>query len=276
MSPSLKKLEEGLAEYYGWAITPDARSNLSAAVVCKAGRLGICQDEYCEIAATSQSEMLALVEQAAVGETGFFRESDQFEFLKTVIVPGLDTPSAKCDPVRVWSSACSTGEEPYSLAIAFQQSVSQGKERSVEIFATDVRNGALLVASQARYESPGLSGIESSVRNRYFVPCPNSKDERGATQFSLVPEVRRLVTFRRVNLLEQIFWRSLAGRFDLIVCTNLLVLLHSVAIRRMVGRLAHSLKLGGFLMVAPTEAVFVNHPHLRALENAPAFFSRVE
>ena len=275
MSTSLKKLEETLAEYYGWAITPDARSNLSTAVVCKSGRLGIGEDEYCEIAATSQSEMLALVEQAAVGETGFFRESDQFEFLKSVIVPGLDAPRAKGDTVRVWSSACSTGQEPYSLAIAFQESIPQGKQASVEIFATDVRNGALLVASQARYESPGLSNIESAVRTRYFVPSTQSTEDQAATQFSLVPEVRRLVTFRRVNLVEQIFWRSLAGRFDLIVCTNLLVLLHSVAIRRMVGRLAHSLKPGGFLMVAPTEAAFVNHPHLRALENAPAFFSRV-
>ncbi len=279
MSSSLRKLEEALAEYYGWAITPSARLKLSAAIAAKAGRLQIAPEEYCDIAANSQSEMLALVEEAAVGDTAFFRESAQFEWLRSVVLPKLGASRPRSEVVRLWSSACSTGEEAYSLAIAWHQSNAQQYANQVEIFATDVRNRALLVASQARYEEASLSAIEAGVRSQYFVPCEGASDamatDATGSRYTLSPGVRRLVTFRRVNLLEQIFWKSMAGRFDLIVCTNLLFLLHSVAVRRMVGRLAHSLKPDGFLMVAPSEVGFVNHPKLRRAIDAPTFFCRI-
>ncbi len=274
MSSSLKKLEEALAEYYGWATTPASRSRLTAAIACKAGRLRIAHEDYCDIAASSQSEMLALVEEAALGETAFFKESDQFELLRTMILPQLFANRPNAEIVRLWSAACSTGEEPYSLGIVCDQLRTEGGANASEIFATDVRNGALLVASQARYKPEAVDALEPAVRNRYFIKCA-AGDGSGGERYSLVPDVRRLVSFRRVNLLEQIFWKSTAGRFDLIVCTNLLALLHGVAIRRMVGRLAHSLRPGGYLMVAPTEISIVDHPKLHPSTEAPTFFSRI-
>jgi chemotaxis protein methyltransferase CheR len=275
LSSPLRKLEEALAEYYGWAMTPESRANLTTAIVSKAGRLGIGQDEYCEIAATTQSEMLALVEEAAIGETSFFREPDQFEFLREKIAPCLAASREKTETIRIWSAACSTGEEPYSIGMSLQQSAIHTNGNRVEIFATDVRNRALLVASQARYANESLPRLDHETRSAFFLPCTNAQHEASNMQVSVAPEVRRLVTFRRVNLVEQIFWRSLAGRFDLIVCTNILTFLHSVAIRRLVGRLAHSLKPGGYLMVAPGEVESVSHPHLRAVPEGRAFFTRI-
>jgi chemotaxis protein methyltransferase CheR len=269
LSSSLRKLEEALAEYYGWAITPESRANLTNAVVSKAGRLRIGQEDYCEIAATTQSEMLALVEEAAVSETSFFRETDQFAFLREEIAPRLAASREKTEAIRIWSAACSTGEEPYSIGMTLRQSAIQTSGNHIEIFATDVRNRALLVASQARYANESVSGLDDEVRSQFFLPCSS------ALQVSVAAEIRRLVTFRRVNLVEQIFWRALAGRFDLIVSTNILQFMHAVAIRRLVGRLAHSLKPGGYLMVAPAEAAAITHPHLRAVPDSRAFFTRI-
>lgn len=275
LSSPLRKLEEALAEYYGWAMTPESRTNLTTAIVSKADRLRIGQDEYCEIAATTQSEMLALVEEAAIGKTSFFREPDQFSFLREKIAPSLVDSRGQTDPIRIWSAACSTGEEPYSIGMALHQSEMKVRGNRVEIFATDVRNRALLVASQARYATESISELDHETRSAFFLPCDDAANHKTSGQVSVAPEVRRLVTFRRVNLVEQIFWRSLAGRFDLIVCTNIMSFLHGVAIRRLVGRLAHSLKPGGYLMVAPVEAESVSHPHLRAVAEARAFFTRV-
>ncbi|MEP7271483.1 MAG: CheR family methyltransferase, partial [Acidobacteriota bacterium] len=274
LTSSLKKLEEALAEYYGWATTPASRAKLNAAMACKAGRVRIAQEDYCDIAAASQSEMLALVEEAAFGETGFFRESDQFDLLRTLILPEIWINRPKSEALRLWSSACSTGEEAYSLGMVCDLLRSEGDARTIEIFATDVRNGALLIASQARYLAQSVDALEPAIRERYFVRSPE-ESESGDGRYSLVPDVRRLVSFRRVNLLEQIFWKSMAGRFDLIVCANLLAFLHGAAVRRMVGRLAHSLREGGYLMVAPTECGFVDHPKLRPTAEAPTFYSRI-
>ena len=267
MSSSIRKLEDALAEYYGWAITPESRIVLSEAVISKAERLHIGHDEYCEIAATMQSEMLALVEEAAVGETSFFREPDQFQFLTEDLFAQIAASHSETDTIRVWRAACSTGEEPYSIGIALNESAVRTTELRVEIFATDVRKRALLVASQAKYPSQSLSEVRPDLKQNYFLQASEE-------QISISPEVRRLVTFRRVNLVEQIFWRALAGRFDLIVCTNLLHFMHTVAIRRLVGRLAHSLTPRGYLMVAPSEANLVTHPQLREINGARAFFTR--
>lgn len=263
----LKRLEDSLADEYGWAATPVSRSRLSSVVESKAQRLQIAAEEYCQIAATSQSEMLALVEEAAASETYFFREPQQFELLRRVIVPGMLQNRSGGDKLRVWSAACSTGEEAYSLAITIDALCTTPGRGQVEIFATDVRNRALLVASEGQYNASTLKELSPGEREKYFT-SPN------ADTFTVAPSIRRLVAFRRVNLLDQMFWKRMNGRYDLIVCTNLLAHLHGSAVRQMVSRLVKSLRQGGYLMVAPTENSYVENANLRPCKDAPTFFCR--
>ena len=263
----IKRLEDALAEEYGWAATPVSRSRLNSVVESKAQRLQIAAEEYCQIAATSQSEMLALVEEAAASETYFFREPQQFELLRRVIVPGMLANRSGGDKLRVWSAACSTGEEAYSLAIVLDALCASPGRGKLEIFATDVRNRALLVASEARYKVGTLKQLSNEEREMYFTSS-------NADTFTVTPSIRRLVAFRRVNLLDQMFWKRMSGRYDLIVCTNLLTHLHGAAVRQMVSRLVKSLRQGGYLMVAPTENSYVENANLRPCKDAPTFFCR--
>lgn len=274
-STALKKLEEALAEHYGWAATPSARTKIHAAIASKARRLRIEHEEYCQIAATSQSEMLALVEEAAVGETYFFREPQQFNYLRATILPALLKARGPEEVVRIWSTACSTGEEAYSLAIACEQIRSPGDEQGCEIFATDVRNRALLEASQAHYSPPSLRELDAEARAKYFIQTGNSPEDPLSGTYTVTPALRRLVTFRRVNLLDRVFWKGVTQRFDLIVCTNLLLYLHGAAVRQMVARLSQALRPGGYLMVAPAECSLAEHPALRPLRECPSFFRRI-
>ncbi len=278
---ALRKLEEAVAERYGWAISPSMRQKIRAAVIRKAGRLNIAPEEYCQLAAASESELLALVEVAAVGETYFFREPHQFDFLRREVLPVLiatyasHSTRSKDHRPRIWSVASSTGEEAYSLAIAFDQVRPSGSEIEADIFATDVRNSALLEASRAHYHLPALRHVAAQTRAQYFLHTGNTPDAPLDGHYTVIPDLRRVVTFRRANLMDGVFWKSVSNRFDLIVCANLLLYLHSAAVRQMVERLSRALREGGYLMVAPTETSLVEHSRLKPVRDCPSFFRRI-
>jgi chemotaxis methyl-accepting protein methylase len=275
LAEALKKLEEALAEHYGWSTHPFLRQEINTAIALKAGRLGITPSKYCQIAAGSQSELLALVEETAMGDSYFFREPDQFECLRTKILPELMHSHPPSGRLRLWSTACSTGEEAYSLAIAFDQARAEHSLLKVEVFATDLRNRALLEASQARYRSVSLRELDEETRKRYFEKTGRFSRKSSSEFYTVIPDIRRFVTFRRVNLLDRHFWKGVSGKFDLILCANQLLFLHGSAGRQMVHNLTNSLREGGYLMVAPSEIKLVNSSRFIQLVNYPTFFRRL-
>lgn len=269
-SQAFKQLEDALAEHYGWNNSPFVREKVALAVRGKAGRLGIPPEEYCTLAASSTSELLALVEETASNDSCFFREPAQFAFLVERIIPDLIDSLRSGEKLRIWSAVCSTGEEPYSLAIACDLAEKPPPGIEVEIFATDVRNRALLEASQARYRAASLANLAREWVERYFSLSGDGTGE----SYAVVPDIRRSVIFRRVNLLDKLFWKGVAGRFDLIVCSNQLAYMHPAATRQMVANLAGALKTGGCLMVGAGEESLVNSTALVRLPEAPSFFRR--
>jgi chemotaxis methyl-accepting protein methylase len=271
MNAALKNIEAALTEHYGWSSSPALREKIGAAVEVKAERLRVAPEEYCRLAASSFSEMLALVEEVSLGETWFFREPHQFEYLRDVIFPSLIESGV--ERPRIWSAACSTGEEAYSLAIAFEQVIPSYPRAQAEIFATDVRNRALMDASQARYKEDSLREVSPETLGRYFERGTNSIGGPDGTQV-VIADVRRRVTFRRVNLLERAYWKSIPNRFDLIVCSNLLTFLSNTAARQMVTNLTNSLREGGYLMVAPGEESLVVFPQLTHAKEHLSFFQK--
>lgn len=265
---SQKRLEEALAEEFGWALNVANREIISAAVTNKAQRLGVAAQDYCQLAA-NPSELTALVEETDIGATSFFREPQQFAFLRLFVLPAL---LRQCPPdrqLRLWSAACSTGEEAYSLAITVNQVQPQTQQSHVEILATDVRNRALLEASRARYPVAALTNVDEAARAQFFEPASGVADT-----YQVTPLARRLVVFRRLNLFDRMYWRGVAGRFDLILCANLLKMLSGTAARQLVSNLGGALRAGGFLMVAPTEATLIHSTKFTALADEPSFFQK--
>jgi chemotaxis protein methyltransferase CheR len=271
MNLALKNIEAALSEHYGWSSSPALREMVRAAVEVKAERLRVAPEEYCRIAASSYSEMLALVEEVSLGETWFFREPHQFDYLRDVIFPSLIESGV--ERLRIWSSACSTGEEAYSLAIAFDQFAPSYPQAQAEVFATDVRNGALMDAARARYKGNSLREVAPQTLERYFERGTDSTGESDGTHV-VIADIRRRVTFRRVNLLERAYWKSMPNRFDLIVCSNLLTFLSNAGARQVVTNITNSLREGGYLMVAPGEESFVVFPQLTHAKEHFSFFQR--
>jgi chemotaxis protein methyltransferase CheR len=278
---SLKKLEDALTEHYGWAMHVGTREKIAAAVATKARRLHVAPDQYCQLAATSSSELLSLVEEIAVSDTFFFREPHQYAFLRTMVLPELFAKHAASEAVsrdnrlRLWSAACSTGEEAFSLAITCHQANPKADPSNVEVFATDVRNRALLEASRARYKLPALRICDADLRATYFENYYHPPEAPLDHRYTVKAQVRRLVIFRRANLLDGMFWKGVSNRFELILCANVPMYLHAVALRQTVERLSRSLRDGGYLMVAPAESSIVEHSRLKRVSACEGFFQKV-
>ncbi len=270
-NPHLKTLETSLAEHFGWQPGGQIREALVAAISRKADRIGVDEVSYCLMASTSMGELNALAEEIAPADTSFFRDAEQSEALAERVVPELVSARAGSHRLRFWSSAASTGEEAYSLAILAREALPPDGDWRIEILATDLQGHAVVAASRGRYSASQIRGIDSTLRNRYFIGV----DEPGPDRvFDVLPLVRRLVLFRRVNLCDASAWRLVIGSFDLISCQNVLLYFHPRAVRDLLERLRTALVPGGYLLVAAAEAPLVVLQGLESDPTLPAGFFR--
>lgn len=269
----IKALEQALSARYGWQANGAWRDDLIAAVKRKSEKLGFDETAYCRMATASAGELEVLAEMAINGETRFFREPDQFEALRESVLPELIRLRSKDKKIEAWSAACSTGEEAYSLAILLAELLPEEENWKKKVLATDMRAQAILSASQGRYPSSSIRAIPKEIRNAYFVKSDMSGRER---LYEVNPEVKNSISFRRANLYDLKFWKNLHQQFDLILCNNLLVYFHKLAVRQTLDNLAAALKPGGLLMVMKNEAGYIHHPKFRLDSSLPgAFFRRV-
>jgi chemotaxis methyl-accepting protein methylase len=273
-NPHIKSLEQALAARYGWqGGTPWRREMLLAAIDKKANKLGMDDLAYCRMAAGSAAELEVLAELISNSETRFFREPEQFEALKQMVIPHLIETRMKERRLDLWSAACSTGEEAYSLAMLVSESLPDGGHWNTNLFATDLRGSAIMSANHGSYPLSSLRLIDPHIRKKYFVKAEMNGRER---LYTVAPGVRKMVAFRRANVYDPKFWKNLSHQFDLIICNNLLLYFHALAVEQTVDRIAAVLRRGGLLMVMKNETTYVDHPRLKLDASLPgSFFRRV-
>jgi len=150
---------------------------------------------------------------------------------------------------------------------------AEARHWKINLIATDLRGPAIISASQGRYASSAIQLIDPKLREKYFIES-GSKGREGA--FDVHPAIRRMVTFRRANLYDANFWKTMGQQFDLVICNNLLLYFHALAIRQTVDRLEQALRPGGLLMVMKNETGYIEHPKLRRVPAlAGSFFRRL-
>lgn len=269
----IKKVEKALAAHFGWQTGDVWRDKLAVAIEQKAKRLRIDEHNYCQNAVNSFSELQALAEFVINSETRFFRDAQQFEILQQTIMPQLIQMRAKERALNVWSAACSTGEEAYSLAILMKEQLPVNEGWKLKVMATDLRGQAIIAAMKGRYAASSLSLLKPEWRSRYFVKADANHPE---VTYDVLPEIKRLISFRRANLYDQEFWKACHQQFDLIVCNHLLLHFHALAVKRTVEKFAKVLKPGGFFAVMKGEAMSVDHAHLKPEASLPSpFFKKL-
>jgi chemotaxis protein methyltransferase CheR len=172
-----------------------------------------------------------------IPETHFFRVKPQMKALANVVLPTLARDRAS---IRVWSAGCSTGEEAYTLAML----ALEGQGPAVSVLGTDLHPGSLEVARAARYGAWSFRDTPPHVRQMYF-------DAVASARWQVKPEVRDLVKFAALNLLEA-HW-TVDGTFDLIVCRNVMIYFSNDNAQRLIARLAARLRPGGWLLLGPSD-----------------------
>jgi chemotaxis protein methyltransferase CheR len=180
--------------------------------------------------------------------TGFFREPHHFEILRQRVLPAVSASPARDGRLRFWCAACSTGEEPYSLAITLLESGLDPEKRDVRILATDIDSQVLAHAAAGIYELDRVRHIPSRELRRYFSRGTGSR----AGLVRVKPRIRSLVQFGRLNLLGP--W-PMSGPFDLILCRNVIIYFEQAARTELIRRFSGILGAGGYLFLGPSESM---------------------
>ncbi len=190
-----------------------------------------------------------IVEAMTTNETLWFRDGHPFEILTNDVLPEL--AARKVRTPRIWSAACSTGQEPYSISMTAQTYINKNPNdfSDVQIVATDISTAVLDEASQGSYEALALSrGLSAAHKDRYFQKLESDPDER----WSIKPEIRKRVRFSYANLLES--YASL-GKFDVIYCRNVLIYFSSQLKTDIINRMAAALNEGGYMFFGTSESI---------------------
>jgi chemotaxis protein methyltransferase CheR len=188
-----------------------------------------------------------LIKALTINETYFFRDPQQIEALRRHLLPDLIARHGADRTLRLWSAGCSTGEEPYTLAILLRQLLPDISHWKILILATDLNKQALETAGRAHYRAWSFRQTESALRQAYFTPQGDG--------FVLAPTIQRMVTFAYLNLADSSYPSNAnhTADIDLILCRNVTIYLPSTIIREVAHRFHQCLAPGGWLMVGPSE-----------------------
>jgi chemotaxis protein methyltransferase CheR len=195
-------------------------------------------------------ELRHLLNELTIGETCLFRSVPQMDALRKVILPELaaDKMRQSMRRLRIWSAGCSTGEEPYTLAMSMMEE-SEGllKGWQVEILATDLNDRSVETAKAGIYGEYGLRNTTDYFKRKYFVPLDDKK-------LQVRPEVKKLVTFNRLNLSEDAKMLFMKG-MDLIFCCNVLIYFDGTSKARVVDHFFGNLNFGGYFFLGTSESL---------------------
>lgn len=205
--------------------------------------------EYCDFLRkpSGKSELSSLIDVISTNHTYFFREAAHFDYLSRVILqdPRLRNTS---EPFRVWSAACSSGEEPYSVAMILAEMNRIHRSFDWRIEATDISSIVLAKAQAALYPQASLERVPDVLRQRYFRPQPADPDK-----VTITPELKRRIHFRRLNLFE--IPDAFPKAFDLILCRNVMIYFDRPTREYLVNALQERLLPKGTLYVGHSESL---------------------
>jgi len=201
---------------------------------------------------TSESELVQLLDRVSTNETHFFREPRQFDFLEEKILPNWVIQAnggLRPQQVRVWSAGCSTGEEPYSLAMMLLAYLPPERGWEIEIMGTDLSSRAIESARRAIWPIVKAQEIPEKYLKRFMLKGIGSQ----AGCMKAGPEIRAIVRLENLNLNAEYY--SIAGIFDLILCRNVLIYFDAESRARVIRRLQNYLAPAGYLFVGHAESL---------------------
>jgi chemotaxis protein methyltransferase CheR len=199
-----------------------------------------------------EEELTPLIDVITTNKTDFFREPAHFEYLEQTALPILlDIPkeSLKYKNINIWSAGCSSGEEPYTLAIVMSEFIERYPECKFTIYASDISTNMLKTASLGIYEEEKVEVISEALKKKYLLRSKNPEKKA----IRIAPEIRALVRFFKINLMDEEY--KLGETMDAIFCRNVLIYFDKRTQEKVIGKLARKLNKGGYLFLGHSETI---------------------
>ncbi|MEW6426782.1 MAG: protein-glutamate O-methyltransferase [Thermodesulfobacteriota bacterium] len=203
-------------------------------------------------------EFTNFVDSVSTNYTSFFREQNHFTLLAERLLPEIIQRRSGGKPISIWSSACSSGEEPYTLAIVAQEALASSREK-FQVFATDISTRVLAVAERGVYPMERVANVPREILKKYFLKGAGNS----AGYVKVKPELRALIRFQHFNLMGPFPWR---GEIDIVFCRNVMIYFDRETQTRLVNKFYDSLVAGGFLIIGHSESISSLNHRFRQVE----------
>jgi chemotaxis protein methyltransferase CheR len=242
-----EKISRLAYEHFGLDLHNGKQGLVSARLGKKLRELGLksFQEYYDYVKADRTGAALeSMVDQLTTNHTSFFREPRHFEFLRKTIFPTLRSRSQ----IHIWSAACSSGEEPYSIAMSLLEESPQEAAHKVRIKATDISTRVLEKAKNGVYPAERFQGIPADIMHRYLLKGQNS----AANNFRFKSEIRSMIDFGHLNLMEKL---PEGYHCSVIFCRNIMIYFDKPTQQSLVQRLTEHIEDGGYLFIGHSESL---------------------
>jgi chemotaxis protein methyltransferase CheR len=205
--------------------------------------------QYCALVEGGPAEeMQELINAITTNLTSFFRENYHFEQLRAEVLPQIEYERSGARRMRFWSAGCSTGEEPYSMAMVMREALSHLSGWDIKLLATDIDSKVVSTAAEGVYGADRLGSVTAERARRWFLPIAGRPDHCAASDV-----LKALITFKQLNLFEP--W-PMKGPFDVIFCRNVVIYFDRDTQRTLFDRMADLQEPGGWLFIGHSENLF--------------------
>ncbi len=243
------KVLRKISNEHSGILAPDDKFDMFYSRLSKRVRLHGLENfkQYCDYLTNNpKEEFTAFINAVTTNLTSFFREQHHFDYLKATVIPEILKRNSTTKKIRIWSAGCSTGEEPYSLAITLLESVPSGWD--IIILATDLDTNVLEAASAGVYAKDRVDGLSTKTLKRWF------KNGTGnhADKVKVIKECQSIIRFKQLNLMQE--W-PIKNQFDCIFCRNVLIYFDKETKEHLAQRYGELLATGSHLFIGHSESL---------------------
>ncbi|MDR3708557.1 MAG: protein-glutamate O-methyltransferase CheR [Capsulimonadaceae bacterium] len=242
----------------GITLAENKRTMLEARLSRRVRTLGLPDfAAYCKLIDAQMpdgAEIRNMINAVTTNKTEFFRERHHFEFVKTNVLPKMSSTAALglgARKLRVWHAGCSTGQEPYSLAMVISDFQALGPGWDVKLLASDIDTNVLQLARDGVYRADDISSVPPDFLRRHFLRGKGENDGK----YLVKPALREMIAFRHINLLDDPWPLKPTSYFDIVFCRNVVIYFDKTTQRRLFQRFASRLNPGGYLFIGHSETL---------------------
>ncbi len=247
-----EQLSERLRQSMGLDFTPKKRLELKHGIAALAQAEGMASAEDCArwllSANLTQKQIEMLAKQLTIGETYFFRDPQSYQLLEKKILPALISKRGNTHRLRIWSAGCSSGEEPYSIAIVLKKLLPELSRWHITVLGTDITPDLLQKAAKGVYREWSFRSDPQDIKTRYFKKTPSG-------QYKIADDLREMVSLSYLNLVTDEYpsTENNSNAMDIIFCRNVLMYFEQSQAEKVIMKLSKALVDGGWLFLSPMD-----------------------